>query len=68
MRSKGPAAVAYRMAAACAVGGAVLIAVSPVTGSYQFLGLGLIALLTAGGWVVKARRARGARGADSMEV
>jgi len=56
------------MAAAFAVGGAVLIAVSPVTGSYQFLGLGLIALLTAGGWVVKARRARGARGADSMEV
>ena len=43
------------MAAVFAIGGAVLLALSPAAG-YQFLGLGLIALMTSAGWVVKARR------------
>ena len=47
--------IAYRMAAAFAVGGAILIAVSTAAG-YQFLGLGLIALMTSAGWLVKAWR------------
>ena len=55
--SSSPIAVAYRMAAIFAVGGIVLLGVGAAAG-YQFLGLGLIALLTAAGWVVKARRVK----------
>ena len=48
------------MAAIFAVAGIVLIAVSAF-GGYQFLGLGLIALLTGAGWIVKAMRLRADR-------
>jgi hypothetical protein len=52
--------IAYRMAAVFAVGAAILIAVSTAAG-YQFLGLGLIALLTCAGWLFKAWRLKHAR-------
>ena len=43
------------MAGLFTTAGAILVAVGPFTG-YQFLGLGLICLLTAAGWVVKGWR------------
>ena len=43
------------MAGVFTLAGAILVAVGPFTG-YQFLGLGLICLLTAAGWVVKGWR------------
>ncbi len=56
MSAESASQVSYRMAGVFTLAGAILVAVGPFAG-YQFLGLGLICLLTAGGWIVKGWRA-----------